>query len=652
MKTKLTHFAVRLLPAFLIFLAVASNGQVTNQTTMVVYATIQAAVDDAAPGDILSVAPGVYVESIIVDEEVTIQGPKAGIDGNDPSRGTGEAIILPPEKLFGDGTYNGGFAMRITTDNVIVDGLTFDGDNPAIASEYYASTGGYDIDFGIMSYWSPWYDLENLAGNNLIIRNNIIKNNRLSAIVFSAGFNALSASSSILHNKIQNSTGYPAINLGNNYFANVEYNTIVDTYIGIQASWYYVSNPENTLATIKHNTISSRSIILYDSYWGETGVLTDVKGIAVHMVYNGVNNSWEISDNTLSNSTVRSAGSRGLFFNINWTPTSLIISNNNVNGFETGYNLKNNGNSGTGLTPPTESLAIAGGTVSNCAYGVLATNLSEYYGLSQSALYEITGLTLLNNTSAGFFINDESSNPVNTNPSSVNVIAVNCIANNNETGLLLSGEYAFATAHDNDLSDNGSFAINNPSPNEVDASCNWFGHWSGPAAEGNPSGIGSAVSGAVIYSPWLTSGEDVLADPGFQSEDGSCIDIQCGQNDDKFKVCHKGHNTICIAFEDVEDHLAHGDSFGDCATKSSEIPEELVVKIFPNPSNSQFNLSFESPSMESIEVDICDIIGRTLKHFSLENGHSYLLGEELMPGIYCLRVQQGSEARMIKVIKK
>jgi hypothetical protein len=206
--------------------------------------------------------------------------------------------------------------------------------------------------------------------------------------------------------------------------------------------------------------------------------------------------------------------------------------------------------------------------------------------------------------------------------------------------------------HNNDLSGNSSFAINNLSPNAVDASCNWYGHWTGPAAEGNPNGTGSAVSAGVAYSPWVTSGTDVLTDPGFQSAPNSCVDIICGKSNDKYLICHKNQKSLCIDKADVEDHMAHGDSFGQCIMKSAEIPQEFSARVYPNPSHDNFNLHIESPDDGISEVKVFDLNGRIIREFSLESKKTYSFGEDLKPGVYFLRVHQSNEFKMIKVIKQ
>jgi hypothetical protein len=50
----------------------------------------------------------------------------------------------------------------------------------------------------------------------------------------------------------------------------------------------------------------------------------------------------------------------------------------------------------------------------------------------------------------------------------------------------------------------GGYAINNGSAQNVQATYNWWGASSGPTADGNPYGTGSALNGLVLYRPWLT----------------------------------------------------------------------------------------------------------------------------------------------------
>ena len=55
------------------------------------------------------------------------------------------------------------------------------------------------------------------------------------------------------------------------------------------------------------------------------------------------------------------------------------------------------------------------------------------------------------------------------------------------------------------LYDIGNYAINNGSGQAVHAAFNWWGSSTGPTADDNPGGTGSALNGLIQYRPWLTS---------------------------------------------------------------------------------------------------------------------------------------------------
>lgn len=66
--------AAALIPAA----AFAVEPGVSNDTQKKTYATIQAALDDAAEGDVITLSAGVYKENLTVSTAVTIQGPANG----------------------------------------------------------------------------------------------------------------------------------------------------------------------------------------------------------------------------------------------------------------------------------------------------------------------------------------------------------------------------------------------------------------------------------------------------------------------------------------------------------------------------------------------------------------------------------------------
>jgi len=642
--------------------------QVTNTNTGNTYSTIQAAIDDPATldGHTLAIAPGVYTENVLVNKELTINGPMMGVDGNDASRGTGEAIIYPPSVHYGDGTFNGGYLMRVTADNVTIDGLTFDGDNPSLEGNYSTSSGAFDIDFGIMSYWSVWYEdypenpedydvTKDPAGDNLSIQNNILKNFKLNAILMQSDYwNPVAKSGEILHNKIQNVASFGAILMYENYYANIEYNTIVDAINGITVYFYWLSKNVSSSGTINNNSITLKTI---ETNWGETH--TNVNGIQMNFVYNGFVDVWNVSNNELNNTTERSAGSIGIFlFRIE--SQELIVSNNNINNYENGYLV----HSSVNVWNLSEILDIEGGEIRNCSYGIVAANSVEFLPLQVTTPYNFAGLTILNSTIAGIYVASENvylPDENNWTPTDVYLNAVNCKISGSPAGILLSGDYAHANVHNNDLSGNGSYSINNLSVNILDATCNWYGNWTGPTNDGNTGGMGGIVTGNVTFDPWLVDGTDndgTLA--GFQPVFGSCVPIKCGNKNNKYLVCHKG-KTLCVGYDDALIHLSHGDYLGECLKLSgdeislvqvSEESEGLQAMVAPNPSTSNFELWVSSSDDAIIEVKVFDVNGRIICKPVIINDQTTWFGNDFPRGIYMVQVKQGENLKTLKVIKQ
>jgi hypothetical protein len=646
MKTNITHCGFLLSILVLIGNQFLYGQLVTNTNTTLTYSSIQAAIDDPLTlnGHTLSVSAGVYYENVLVNKEVSIIGPKAGIDGNDSSRGSGEAVVYPSETNFTDGIYwaSGGKIFNITSDNVTIDGLTLDGDNPNLTSGYILNGADIDCETGISSHGGYAGEDPDLAGDNLVLKNNIIKNLMgYGIIMWSAASLEVSQSAQINHNKFQNIL-FMGIYLTQDYYATIENNTMSQLPTGINIYLFYGANTTSNPGRIKNNTIIVEPMERNDGF-----AVIELKGIHMIFLYNGIVNEWEVSSNSINNGSVRSYNSHGLVVS-HCEGQALTIHDNTISNFENGYLLHSSVNF---WTPGALPASISGGTVNNCTNGVTAVNLEEWVGSNPSDHYQLNGLTIQNSSVAGVFIASENINydaGFETHiPTKVYVDVNNCKINNNQIGIFNEGNLGFAEVHDNDLSSNSNFAIHNLSTNTVNATCNWYGNWTGPTNAGNLGGLGDIIAGNVSFEPWLVNGTDNDSTSGFQPVPGSCIEIKCGTYSDKYIICHKG-KLKCIDYLSALDHLSHGDALGECSSVEKEF---FNVQLYPNPSHKSFEIFVENQSIENIEIKVFDLNGTLLIKMVSDNNKPIQLGENLKKGMYIVHVIQGENLKVLKVIK-
>ena len=78
---------------------------------------------------------------------------------------------------------------------------------------------------------------------------------------------------------------------------------------------------------------------------------------------------------------------------------------------------------------------------------------------------------------------------------------------------------------------------------------------------------------------------------------------------------------------------------------------DMEVKVFPNPTVSDFKLQVLSSSKEQIHVRVLDAAGRAFKTLTLVPSEVIALGSELKAGAYLLEVRQGDQVKTTKVLK-
>jgi hypothetical protein len=88
-------------------------------------------------------------------------------------------------------------------------------------------------------------------------------------------------------------------------------------------------------------------------------------------------------------------------------------------------------------------------------------------------------------------------------------------------------------------------------------------------------------------------------------------------------------------------------------TVESTLPAvaSLEVKIFPNPTVSDFIIKVLTASGEEINLRVIDFQGRLYKSFRVMPYQTIAFGAELKPGSYLVEVRQGTQVKTTKVIK-
>lgn len=449
-----------------------SGNIVTNTTTSKVFCTIQDAIDDptTVSGHSIAVGAGTYNESIyIYKDDITITGPNVGKTGNDITR-VAEAIVVPTEW----------YGIYTDAEKVTIDGMTVDGSNAS--------------DYGI-------YSTNTDGKGEQIIQNNVVKNFSTMGFLGNVPSGPSSSNNLVTRNLFHDIAGRSIVAL-NNYYANVSYNMIYNTSIGLYAE---NANKPEVSGTVewKNNTISaSRSGIWYNLAYGTATPLT-IKDNIINVENDLAGTRWD-----------------GIWLTSLGGSLNPIITNNTIVGGSVtqqtnGYNLWNNN------TTATNGIIIDGGAVSDVGYGVWINNWEGYPtstgSLAKSTKALVQNVSISNASIAGIYIHD---NPLNTNGVTgfVNATILNNSIDNTDKAVLIVGNDATAKVNNNSLTNNTTNAIANNSPTVIDATCNWFG-------TSDQLVIDAKIAGSVNFLPYLLqdaggstyswSGSDTYSCTGF-----------------------------------------------------------------------------------------------------------------------------------------
>ncbi len=152
---------------------------------------------------------------------------------------------------------------------------------------------------------------------------------------------------------------------------------------------------------------------------------------------------------------------------------------------------------------------------------------------------------------------------------------------------------------------------------------------------------------------------------------------KCGK--DKVYIAHQtgngGCNTICVSYNAVQAHIAHGDYLGKCNESkcnqslrkvasndwikfsgdydnaSLDLIQDYHISIAPNPSIGEFQISVEDGKIQYMIISVYDIFGRLKESFRTTTSDILLIGQDYTPGVYLVQVTIEGCERTFRIIK-
>ncbi|MFC0772142.1 LamG-like jellyroll fold domain-containing protein [Terrimonas alba] len=140
------------------------------------------------------------------------------------------------------------------------------------------------------------------------------------------------------------------------------------------------------------------------------------------------------------------------------------------------------------------------------------------------------------------------------------------------------------------------------------------------------------------------------------------VDVRCGNKNKSRMVCHSG-NSLCVPYEDVQDHLSHGDELGTCsgtvASRTAQISAKSdlragisdgAIVIYPNPviSNLKVNVSKLEPNAA---IELYNAYGAMVGSYRLTNLTQEISMKGFAAGVYFIKVKNGNSLVTQKIMK-
>lgn len=372
------------------------NAAIQNGSVAHPYGTIQQGIDAADPGggDIVKVAAGTYPENVTIGKSVTLAGAQAGnaasarfalftLGANGPKANQGVETILTAPAVNPTGANPGANDLiRVLADNITIDGLVLDGNNPALAASA-VKVGAINIDArrGITNI-----DASDDANpvNNLLIENNIIQNVAQRGISL-ANDGPATTGNLITGNVIRNfgsdpDEGGSGIILLTNAYADIQNNTIADMVAGQNGLEMDDFSIDGSMTWSGNDVMVAQDGvgILVDTFAASAGVL-NLNDNVIHAAA-GVTGADDLT--------------WGMYIVSVKVGSTVTLSGNSIGAsggqFARGIDLTD--------SPTSSPVTISGGTIANCLVGVNLESVDPFNGAGSATTLAVNHLTITTST--------------------------------------------------------------------------------------------------------------------------------------------------------------------------------------------------------------------------------------------------------------
>ena len=275
------------------------------------FGSVSYAISKAKNGDTIYVDAGTYIENIIINKSITLRGAYYGENPLHSLNRGNESIIIPAVQTLG----LPGTIIQPAANNITIDGLLLDGDNPALTEG--SLINGVDVNIGCGIYNND------IVAANLTVKNTIVKNVQSYGIgLFRTlgNTNGPAVSGNLFTQNRVDNIGTRGIVFGYNAFGDITNNYI--SRCGLSGTWFSqqrVQNVNNVPSFISGNIVENSNVGMQSS---------SVQTPASQIIY--LNN--ELSNNTASNFA-------GFSFIGVGNASGIVAANNKISGFARGVTI-------------------------------------------------------------------------------------------------------------------------------------------------------------------------------------------------------------------------------------------------------------------------------------------------------------------------